>query len=73
MGGEGPAGPGVLRVRLPEAARVTVARDGMPVHEVHGARVDLGIERPGAYRVEARVRGRMWLISNPVHLRPALE
>jgi hypothetical protein len=69
MGGEGPAGPGVLRLRLPQAAHATVVRDGIPVHEADGARVDLDIERPGAYRVEARIRGRMWLISNPVHLR----
>ena len=69
MGSEGPAGSGVLRVRLPQAAHVTIVRDGMPVHEADGARVDLDIERPGAYRIEARIRGRMWLISNPVHLR----
>ena len=69
MGGEGPAGPGVLRVRLPEEAHVTIVRDGMPVHQADAARVDLDIDRPGAYRIEARIGGRLWLISNPVHLR----
>jgi hypothetical protein len=69
MGAEAPAGPGVLRVRLPEAAHITVVRDGVPVHDADGARVDLDIERPGAYRIEARIGGRVWLISNPVHLR----
>ena len=59
----------MLRVRLPQAARVTIVRDGMPVHEADGARVDLDIERPGAYRIEARIMRRVWLISNPVHLR----
>lgn len=69
MGGEAPAGPGVLRLRLPRAARVTIVRDGAPVHEGYGARLDVELDRPGAYRVEARIDGRLWLISNPVHLR----
>ena len=30
---------------------------------------DLPITDPGAYRVEARIAGRLWLLSNPVHLR----
>jgi hypothetical protein len=69
MGGEGPAGPAVLRLRLPRAAHVTILRDGAVVHEANGARADVGVEDPGAYRVEARIGGRMWLLSNPVHLR----
>jgi hypothetical protein len=69
MGDEGRAGPGVLSVRLPQEAHVTVVRDGTPMHEANGARVDLHIEHPGAYRIEARIRRRVWLISNPVHLR----
>ena len=69
MGAEVPAGRAVLRVRLPHAARIAIVRDGAVVHEANGVRADLDIEQPGAYRVEARIGGRFWLLSNPVHLR----
>jgi hypothetical protein len=69
MGGEGPAVPSVLRVRLPRDAQLLVVRDGLPLEEAQGAELDVPIEDPGAYRVEARIDGRMWLLSNPVHLR----
>ena len=70
MGAEGAAGPSVLRLRLPRPAEVSVIRDGEPVHAERAERLDLDISQPGAYRVEARVEGRFWLLSNPVHLRP---
>jgi hypothetical protein len=69
MGAERTKGRAVLRLRLPRAAHITVLRDGAPVHERQDARVDLDVERPGAYRVEARIGTRLWLLSNPVHLR----
>jgi hypothetical protein len=69
MGGEGRAGPGILRLRLPGAADIRVLRDGSPWHAAHGAHLDVDVAAPGAYRVEARVGGRLWLLSNPIHLR----
>jgi hypothetical protein len=69
MGAEGPAGPSVLRVRLPRAADLTVVRDGTPWQRTHAATLDIEIATRGVYRVEARVDGRVWLLSNPVHLR----
>jgi hypothetical protein len=69
MGGECPAGAAILRLRLPRAADIQVLRDGSPWHAAQGSRVDLHIDRPGAYRVEARAGGRLWLLSNPIHLR----
>ena len=69
MGGEARAGPAVLRVRLPRAADIFVVRDGAMLGRAHAAALDLDVERPGAYRVEARIGGRLWLLSNPVHLR----
>lgn len=69
MGAEAAAGPSVLRLRLPRLAEVSVIRDGEPVHAERAVRLDLDISQPGAYRVEARVEGRFWLLSNPVHLR----
>ena len=69
MGGEGPAVPSSLRVRLPRDAQLLVLRDGAPFQEAHGAELDVPIAGPGAYRVEARIDGRIWLLSNPVYLR----
>jgi PHP domain len=69
MGGEGRAGPSVLRVRLPREADVSVVRDGEPFRQAVGAKLDVDLEEAGVYRVEARIDGRLWLLSNPVHLR----
>ncbi|MDW5593107.1 CehA/McbA family metallohydrolase [Conexibacter stalactiti] len=71
MGAEARAGPARLRLRLPRAAEVRVLRDGAIVAARAGAAVDLDVAEPGAYRVEARIDGRLWLLSNPVHLRAA--
>ncbi len=68
MGGEAPGGPAVLRVRLPRRASVRVLRDGAPLLEREAAELDLELG-PGVHRVEARIGGRMWLISNQIHLR----
>jgi PHP domain-containing protein len=69
MGAEAPAGRSVLRVRLPREADVRVLRDGAPVHEARGPALDVDVGEPGRYRVEARIDGRVWLLSNPVYLR----
>jgi hypothetical protein len=69
MGGECRAQPTILRLQLPRAADVLVLRDLTPWHAAHGARLDLDVEAPGVYRVEARIGGRLWLLSNPIHLR----
>jgi hypothetical protein len=70
MGAEGAAArTAVLRIRLPRAADIVVCRNGDPIHQAQSATLDLGIEAPGAHRVETRIDGRLWLLSNPVHLR----
>jgi hypothetical protein len=69
MGGEAPAGRTVLRARLPRVADLRVIRDGEQLHATRAATLDLDVEGRGVYRVEARIDGRMWLLSNPVHLR----
>jgi hypothetical protein len=46
-----------------------VVRDGTPVHHARGAALDLEVDEHGRYRVEARIDGRVWLLSNPVYLR----
>jgi hypothetical protein len=69
MGGEAPGGRAVLRVRLPRGADVLVLRGGAPIHRAHAAKLDVDVEGAGVYRVEARLDGRLWLLSNPIHLR----
>jgi hypothetical protein len=69
IGGEGAVGPALLRARLPRAADVLVVRDGAPLRRTHATTLELELERAGVYRVEARIDGRLWLLSNPIHLR----
>jgi hypothetical protein len=69
MGGEGRAGPALLHVRLRRPADVRVILSGRQIHAAETASLPLEVERAGAYRVEARIGGRLWLLSNPVHLR----
>jgi hypothetical protein len=69
MGTEAPAGRSLLRVRLPRVAELRVIQDGALLQESRGAELDLGIAERGVYRVEARIDGRLWLLSNPIHLR----
>lgn len=60
----------LLRVRLPRPASLRLLRDGEVVASAEN-RADLDFEpdTPGAYRVEARLGGRLWILSNPVYLR----
>jgi hypothetical protein len=72
MGREAGAGPGLLRAELPRAADVLLRSDGSVIL----ARSDVTsvthpIEAAGAYRLEARRGGRLWLLSNPIYLREA--
>jgi hypothetical protein len=69
MGAESPSGRCLLRVRLPRAADLTVVRDGAPWRRLHAEALDLEIGARGVYRLEARIGGRLWLLSNPLHLR----
>lgn len=74
MGGESPWAEGqVLHAGVPRAAELTLLRDGEPVRRVNGTMLEHTPERPGTYRLEARlhVHGawRTWILSNPVYLR----
>jgi len=69
LGGEARAEAAQLHIRLPREADIVLVRDGVRLHRTHGATVDIGLALPGVYRVEARIDGRLWLLSNPIHLR----
>ena len=62
---------------MPRRARVRLLRNGVAVHEAEGDRLERTIEENGCYRLEARLpddeRERLWLVSNPVYVRPAAE
>lgn len=59
----------MLRIRLPREADIRVIRDGLPMREARGAALDVDVHEAGRYRVEGRIAGRLWLLSNPVYLR----
>jgi PHP domain len=69
MGAEAPAGRVALRVRLPRTADIRVIRNGVPMREGHAAALDVDVHEAGRYRVEGRIDGRVWVLSNPVYLR----
>jgi hypothetical protein len=73
MGAQVEPGAWTLRAVAPRPARLRLLRNGAPVHEAEGDRLEHRIEEDGAYRVEARLaddpRGRLWLVSNPVYVR----
>ena len=59
-----------LRVRVPRPADLRLLRDGAVVASAgDAAELDFQPDAPGAYRVEARIGGRLWIVSNPVYLR----
>jgi hypothetical protein len=69
MGGEAPAGAYTLRARLPRAAELTLVADGAPVRTVHADALDHAVSEAGVFRLEARLDGYAWILTNPVHLR----
>jgi hypothetical protein len=59
-----------LEVRLPRPASVRLLRDGAVVASADdAAELDHQPTEPGVYRVEARLGGRLWIVSNAVYLR----
>ena len=75
MGAQADAGDWQLRAVVPRAARMLVMRDGEPVVEVEGNYVEYEAHERGVYRLEARIkaegRERIWILSNPIYLRPS--
>jgi hypothetical protein len=69
MGAEAEFAGQTLHAQLPRPASLRVIRDGALV----GADPVWKADRPGVYRVEARLpyrgRDRTWIVSNPIYLR----
>jgi len=62
MGGESAFDGQTLFASVPRPAQLRLIRDGAPV-------ASWTADRPGVYRVEARLRERTWILSNPIYLR----
>jgi hypothetical protein len=72
MGDEVQAAPGlVLKAELPaDAERIVMYQNGAEVASAESAsKLEFAPKAPGAYRIEAYRKGRMWILSNPVYLR----
>jgi hypothetical protein len=59
---------GVLRARTPRPAELRLVRDGHEVARAAAAELDHAVDEAGSYRVEARLDGRVWILSNPVRM-----
>jgi hypothetical protein len=59
-----------LEVTLPRAAQVRVLCDGELWLETDDAMLRRILERPGAYRMEARLHGRPWVFTNFIYVEP---
>jgi hypothetical protein len=73
MGGEALAGRRTLRASTPLPAKLRLLCDGQEIAGGLGASLELEVEEPGVYRIEARRqakgRERTWILSNPIYLR----
>jgi len=70
MGGEDNSEPRwTLNARLPHAARILIRRDGVVHAEADADGITSVTSGSGVYRVEATMRGRPWIYSNPIYLR----
>ena len=57
-----------VHARLPRPASLRLVRDGVEVaHAEDAAELDHPAEEPGSYRLEARLGGRVWILSNPLN------
>jgi hypothetical protein len=60
----------LLSVRTPRPASLRLLRDGAVVASAeNAAELDHEPGGPGVYRVEARIGGRLWILSNAAYLR----
>jgi hypothetical protein len=58
-----------LHARLPRPAELRLLKDGAVIAAVDAAELDHATTAPGTYRIEARLGGKSWILSNPIYLR----
>ncbi|MBA2505228.1 MAG: CehA/McbA family metallohydrolase [Thermoleophilaceae bacterium] len=69
MGEEIEAGWTELTARTPRPCSMRLLCGGEEIAAVEGPRLAAEVEEPGVYRIEARLEGRTWILSNPIYLR----
>jgi PHP domain len=60
-----------VHARLPRPADLRLLRDGEEVARTHGAELDHAVDRSATHRMEARLDGRVWILSNPLRVSAA--
>ncbi|MEI6670087.1 MAG: CehA/McbA family metallohydrolase [Acidobacteriota bacterium] len=74
QGGRMAIGPGVMlraSANLPPGATIALLKDGRVVQEEHAQTLRYATDRPGVFRVEARLAGAdamPWILSNPIYI-----
>lgn len=59
-----------VHARLPRPASLRLVHDGEEAAQADGVtELDHPASEPGSYRVEARLNGRLWILSNPLRVR----
>jgi len=69
MGAEVAAGTWTLRARVPRPAQLRLLAAGSEIVTAQGGELDHTVTEAGAYRIEAHLDGRAWIVSNPVYVR----
>ncbi len=69
MGGEAEFDGQTLVASVPHRARLRLIRNGELIAERDGSEIQHEATGPGAYRIEAHLGQRSWILSNPIYLR----
>jgi hypothetical protein len=69
MGAEAPFDGQRLLASFPRPAELRLIRNGQQIAAGRGAELEHQAPEPGVYRIEARLNGRTWILSNPIYLR----
>jgi hypothetical protein len=77
MGDEAPLSPDArLKAQFPVPCKIRLMEGGRVVNERTGDRLDVAVDAPGVYRVEAWLtldgEDRPWIYSNPIYVRAAV-
>jgi hypothetical protein len=58
-----------LRTRLPVSAEIRLIDNGREWVHKDGDSLEVDVQEPGVYRIEARLNGQPWVFSNPIYIR----
>lgn len=69
MGEEAPAGAHRLYAECPIEADLSLLRNGLVQESRTDDHLDAEVDERGVYRIEGRIDGALWILSNPIYLR----